>query len=159
DRAEPLQLGRMSDDDVRALLYQVRSKYEVLDARAYVDAIVDRSEGSPLYLRMLLEDLSEGRLTFGQIQALPQGVRAYFARILEFMEGEGRTHELPDVESSLRDKRETLEALVSQGHLSQEVADAELERTRVALEGRAGVKSIELLSLYCLAREPLSLPE
>jgi WD40 repeat protein len=159
DKAEHLKPGRLTDADVRALLFQVRSKYEVLESEAYVDAIVERSEGSPLYLRMLLEELSEGHLTFGQIEMLPRGVVAYFERILEFIEGEGRTREMPDAETLLRAKRETLEALVSQGILTEELVAIQMERERAGLEGRAGVKSIELLALYCLAKEPLVLEE
>ena len=158
DNAEHLELSRLTDADVRALLYQVRSKYEVVEASAYVDAIVERSEGSPLYLRMLLEDLAERRLTFGQIDILPRGVVAYFGRILAFIEGEGRTREMPEAEAMLRAKRETLDALVSDGLLTREHAEAQLEREHAALEGRAGIKSVELLALYCLVQAPLALP-
>ncbi|MFN8521690.1 MAG: NACHT domain-containing protein [Chloroflexota bacterium] len=183
DKAEHLVLDRLSDADVRALLYQVRSKYEVLDAPEYVEAVVVRSEGNSLYLRMLLDDLAEGRVTFGQsdllpfgrprtttrfpvdrhgfglVNPLPLGVVAYFERILGFIDGEGRTHELPDGARLLAAKRETLQALVAGGVIGQEQADAQIERERDALEGRAGVRSIDLLALYCLAREPLALAD
>ncbi|MFN3422989.1 MAG: hypothetical protein ACK40X_14845, partial [Armatimonadota bacterium] len=159
DKAEHLHLGRMTDADVRALLYQVKSKEEVLQNQAYVEAIVERSEGNPLYLRMLLEDIVEGRITFGDINQLPRGVIAYFGRILDFIEGEGRTRDMPDVEVILEAKRETLERLVRDGILTQEQVEEILDRERAALEGRAGVKSVELLSLYCLVKEPVSVEE
>jgi tetratricopeptide (TPR) repeat protein len=159
DKAERLELGKMTDNDVCALLSQVRSKYDVLDAPEYVEAIVERSEGSPLYLRMLLEDLSEGRITFGEIETLPKGVQAYFERILEYIEGEGRTREMPDIEPLLQAKRATLESLVEQGFLPQEQLEMQLERERAALQGKAGVKSVELLALFCLAKAPLTLKE
>jgi tetratricopeptide (TPR) repeat protein len=159
DKAAHLELGRMSDEEVRALLYQVRSKYEVLGREDYVQAVVQRSEGNPLYLRMLLEDIAEGRITFGEVEQLPRGVIAYFARILDFIEGEGRTREMPNVEALLEAKREILEALVAQGILTPEQMQAHLERERKALEGRAGVKSVELLALYCLAKEPIAVEQ
>jgi hypothetical protein len=157
DKAQRLDLDRLTDADVRALLFQVRSKYEVLEAHHYLDAIVERSEGSPLYLRMLLEDLAEGRLAFGEVEALPRGLVAYFERVLEFMELEGRSRDTLDAEPALRAKRETLDSLVAQGLLTKEQVSAQLERERAAMEGRAPVKAIELLALYCLAREPMPL--
>lgn len=159
DKAQHLFLSRLSDAEIRALLYQVRSKYEVLEREDYVQALVERSEGNPLYLRMLLEDIQEGRIPFGDIPTLPQGVIAYFERILEYIEGEGRMRDMPNIELLLQEKRKTLETLVQEGHITPEVAARYLERERVALEGRASVKSVELLALYCLAKEPLSLVE
>lgn len=159
DKAEWVEIGRMSDADVRALLFQVRSKYEVLEAGEYVDAIVERSAGSPLYLRMLVEDLEEGRLTFGQVESLPSGVIAYFERILRFIESEGHARELPDMEVLLQQTRKTLDAMVVKGRLTREEADEQLEQERAALEEEAGLKSVELLALYCLAKEPLALTE
>ena len=151
DKATWMELGKLSDADVRALLYQVRSKYDVLQAGEYVDAITRRSDGNPLYLRMLLEDLEEGRLTFGQIDILPTGLVAYFERTLDFIEREGRTHESPDVQALLRAKQETLEALVAQGILKQDDADAQLERERRAawkdrLESKASSYSLCIVS-------------
>lgn len=159
DKAEHLLLGRMTDEDVRALLYQVRSKYDVLERPEYVQAIVERSEGNPLYLRMLLEDMAEGRIAFGNIEQLPKGVIAYFERILEFIEGEGRTKDMPDVEVVLQAKREAWETLAAQGILKPEQVKEMVERERAALEGRAGVRSVALLALYCLAKEPISVNE
>ncbi len=120
---------------------------------------LERSEGSPLYLRMLLEDLSAGRITFGEIETLPQGVQAYFKRILDYIEHEGRTCEVPDIETILQVKRGTLESLVEQGILSQEQLETQLEHERAALQGKVGLKNIELLALFCIAKAPLSLKE
>jgi hypothetical protein len=157
DRCVQLEVGRLSDTDVRALLYQVRSKYVVLEAQQYLDAVLARSEGSPLYLRMLLEELVEGRRKFGDIDDLPRGVVAYFERILEFMESEGRTRDRPDADTLLRAKRETLETLAAQRILTAEQVQSQMDRERASLAEHAGLRSVELLALYCLAREPLAL--
>jgi hypothetical protein len=159
DKADRLEPGRLTDIEVRAILYQIWSKYEVLAAPDYVDAIVQRSEGSPLYLRMLVEDLIEGRMTFGEIATLPQGVTDYFKRVLTFIEQEGWSREQPDSAVLLQAKRESYAMLVSIGKLTQPEMDDLLAREQAALEGRAGLNSLDLLLLYCLAREPLTIRE
>lgn len=158
DKAVWLTLSPLSDKNIRALLYQVHSKYEVLDAEAYVDAIVKRSEGNPLYLRMLSEDLVEGHLTFGEIGALPQGIIAYYARILKFIERLGHAEEPLESERELKTKREILNSLVEQGLLTSSQAALQLDRKPTALGARTA-HGIELLALFCLVREPLSLIE
>jgi hypothetical protein len=74
DKAEHVVLGRLAADEVRAVLFGVHSKYEVLDSPGYVEVVVARSEGSPLYLRLLAEDLVEQRLPYGDTTTLPLGV-------------------------------------------------------------------------------------
>lgn len=159
DKAQHLHLSRLTDAEVRALLFQVHSKYDVLDRDDYVQAIVERSEGSPLYLKRLIDDLAEERIAFGQIDQLPQGVIAYFERTLEFIEREGRARETPDIETHLTIVRTTLENLQQQGILTAAQVEVQLQRERAALEGRAGVKSVALLALFCLAKAPISLDD
>lgn len=159
DKAAILQIGRMQDEDVRALLSEIHSKYDVLDSEEYIKTIVAHSEGSPLYLRMLLHDLNEERLIFGNSEILPVGVQAYFERILNYIECEGKNRELPDIERMLQAKRETLESLIAEGILTQAQVDAKMAQESAALEHKTGVKSIELLALLCIAKAPLSLSE
>ncbi len=86
----------------------------------------------------------------------------YWAQILgklDYIEHEGRTREMPDIETILQAKRGTLESLVEQGILTNEQLERPLERERAALQGKAGLKSIELLVLFCIAKAPLSLKE
>src|SRR5262249_22524082 len=116
-----------------------------------VEAIVRRSERSPLYLRMLCEDLAEHRLPFGEIERLPRGVVAYFERIIKSVEDEGRERDPPDPALRALEKTYAEEAT-----LAPEVTSF-LERARARLASEAGVRSIELLALYCMVLEPVSL--
>jgi hypothetical protein len=93
----PGGLPAMSTGDVRALLYQElgEQKYELLglDRRdaagnltnALVEAIVAKSEGLPLYVRFLVEDLLTGHFELtGRLKSkLPQGLSAYYEDLLE----------------------------------------------------------------------------
>src|SRR5262249_29999449 len=87
----------MGTGDVRALLYQQlgERKYDLLglDRRdeaggvtnPLVEAIVERSEGLPLYVRFLVEDLLTGHFELtGQLRRkLPQGLAAYYEDLLD----------------------------------------------------------------------------
>jgi hypothetical protein len=96
-------LPAMSSGDVRALLYQElgEQRYELLgldrrDAAGnvtnpLVEAIVAKSEGLPLYIRFLVEDLLTGHFELtgrpeltGRLKSkLPQGLAAYYEDLLE----------------------------------------------------------------------------
>ncbi len=69
-RAE-LEVPPMSADETRALLYQVLPKYAVVDRPDYVEGVVSRSAGLPLFLHLLAEDLRAGLLPSFVIDAIP----------------------------------------------------------------------------------------
>ncbi len=95
-RLFPGGLPPMSSSDVRAMLYQQlgEQKYELLglDRRdesgdvtnPLVEAIVARSEGLPLYVHFLVEDLLTGHfeLTKHLKSKLPQGLAAFYDDLL-----------------------------------------------------------------------------
>jgi tetratricopeptide (TPR) repeat protein len=49
----------------------------------FVEAVTRKSEGLPLYVRMVIEDLKAGRLTVWDEDKLPEGLVAYYDRLLE----------------------------------------------------------------------------
>jgi hypothetical protein len=49
----------------------------------FIDVLVHKSEGLPLYVRMVIEDLREGKWTLSDEDHLPDGLRAYFEQVLE----------------------------------------------------------------------------
>ncbi|WP_022836932.1 ATP-binding protein [Salisaeta longa] len=66
-----MTLGPMGTADVRAMLYDGVSKYDPDFTEAYVEAVAERSEGNPLYLKLLVEALFQGEMTVGDVSALP----------------------------------------------------------------------------------------
>lgn len=159
DKAVCLVLGRLSTDDIRALLFEVCNKYDVIDSPTYVSEIVDRSDGSPLYVRMLTEDLLEGRITFGNLNNLPHGVTAFFERILLRIENVGRSVDAISTEPQQHFLRYLLDQLVVECTITEEQASIILAKTPFLAREWNKRGSIALLVLFCIAKEPLSLAE
>jgi hypothetical protein len=91
----PGGLERMERDDIRAMLVEGagKLKYDLLkqdDERtgtpvnALVDAVVDRADGLPLYVRFVVEDVLAGHLAFDASLPgkLPRGLAAYYDDLL-----------------------------------------------------------------------------
>jgi hypothetical protein len=87
-------LAPLDEPAVRALLTTPLGhlKYELFardrqDQDAYrnrfVEVLTRKSQGLPLYVRMVIEDLREGKWSLQEEDRLPAGLTAYFDRILE----------------------------------------------------------------------------
>ena len=72
ERKTELNLGGLKSSDVRALLSEVVSKYEI--RTEYIEAVTKRSEGNPLYLKLLAKGLQEKDFKLNAIDALPDGM-------------------------------------------------------------------------------------
>jgi hypothetical protein len=89
------ELPPLAESSVRTLLEQEcgRLRYQLFDRdepdraggyrNGFLDELVRRSEGLPLYVRLVIEDLRAGRLTFRDEGELPKGLPDYFERILD----------------------------------------------------------------------------
>lgn len=62
----------------------------------FVETLAARSEGLPLYIRLVIDDLLAGRMTFRGEDSLPDGLREYFDRILS-------RHDVGDIPMMLTD--------------------------------------------------------
>jgi tetratricopeptide (TPR) repeat protein len=63
-------------------------KYELFkrdegERNRFVEAVTRKSEGLPLYVRMVIEDLKAGRLTVWDEEKLPEGLKGYYEKLLE----------------------------------------------------------------------------
>ena len=76
-----LQLQGLTEQEIRRLLFRVVSKYELEDR--HVKAIARVSAGNPLYIRMLAEDFTLGRLFLNEVDQLPLGIEGYFEKLLQ----------------------------------------------------------------------------
>jgi tetratricopeptide (TPR) repeat protein len=86
----PDGLPRLDEQAIRAMLIEhlERLKYELFkrddgERNRFIEAVADKSEGLPLYVRMVIEDLKAGRLTVWDEEKLPEGLVAYYDRLLE----------------------------------------------------------------------------
>ena len=92
---ENAEMPPLAERDVRALVAQEcdRLRYELFKRdepsansghrNPFIETLVERSEGLPLYIRLVIEDLAAGRLTFLDENKLPAKLQDYFERILE----------------------------------------------------------------------------
>ena len=78
DRVHQLVLGAMSADDVRSLLLAAGGAAAPLaDDTAWIAQVLRLSAGDPFYVKLLVDDVCEGRMQSEQIEAQPAGLDAY----------------------------------------------------------------------------------
>ena len=77
-----LLLEGLSKADIRALIYEVANKYEVERESAWIDAVQERSQGNPLYLRLLCNAIENGSIALNDVNALPKEIDEYYKAIL-----------------------------------------------------------------------------
>lgn len=82
-RAE-IELRGLGREDTRALLYAHVDKYRLDDA--WFDGVQTRSEGNPLYLRLLCQGLQDGVYRLGDALSLPADMRTLYTNALIDME-------------------------------------------------------------------------
>ena len=88
----------LTDGDLREILDKEcgRQIYELIardrpetppngNSNPFLEALVERSQGMPLYLRLVVQDIREGKLAFkvGEEKKLPRGLASYYERVLE----------------------------------------------------------------------------
>ncbi len=77
-----LELSGLSLEDIRALIYEVANKYELERESAWIDAVQKRSQGNPLYLKLLCAAIENGSIELNDIHALPEKIDEYYKAIL-----------------------------------------------------------------------------
>jgi len=88
------ELPPLTELDIRMLIEQECEgmRYELFEQdqqtkgeyrNHFLEELVKKSEGLPLYVRMVIEDLKERRLNFRDTEKLPQGLQNYFETLLE----------------------------------------------------------------------------
>ncbi len=125
----------------------------------FIQELVKRSDGLPLYLRLLVEDIRNGRLDFspGSEQRLPHGLEEYYDRIIEELGDDVKTL-MPVITSLLALAKEplsieTLIALLSDLKLvspekGQQLLKDALRRGRVMLRRAPTAKGVFGYELY-----------
>jgi hypothetical protein len=78
-----LELGGLGKEDIRALIYEVANKYDVERESAWIDAVQRRSQGNPLYLKLLCDAIEHGTIALNEIDALPEKIDEYYKAILQ----------------------------------------------------------------------------
>lgn len=74
-------LKGLESEDIRAILYEVVNKYELSDY--HVETIKEKSQGNPLYIKLLCMELEDGRLSLNNLNALPLRLEDFYKGIMK----------------------------------------------------------------------------
>jgi hypothetical protein len=140
----PDGLPTLNEQGIRAMLtaHLERLKYHLFardEAAAgtyrnrFIEVLVRKSEGLPLYIRMVIEDLRAGKWTLADEDKLPDGLSAYFEQLLERLRVSDMGTVLTPLFCLLAWAKEpvteaALKVLLSEHHLSQTAGWEELFR-------------------------------
>jgi hypothetical protein len=95
ENKEEITLNGLGSDVIRALLYDVVDKYAI--QKDYIDGILLKSQGNPLYLRLLLNSLAEKEKKVNDISSLPKGVYDFYQEILDRLNNSRSGADIDDV--------------------------------------------------------------
>ena len=97
-----LTLGAMTADDVRSLLCAAGGIATPLaDDPAWIAQVLRVSAGDPFYVKLLVEDVRDGRMRPEQIGAQPAGLDAYLKGWWEQVAAAVRAQDVRDLLGSL----------------------------------------------------------
>lgn len=85
ERKQERSLQGLKPEDIRALLSEVVSKYEIQSA--YIEAVAQKSQGNPLYLKMLTNGLAEKGFKLNAIDSLPANMQELYNTTLRHIQG------------------------------------------------------------------------
>jgi hypothetical protein len=77
-----LNLVGLSKSDIRAMIYKVSNKYDIERESKWIDLIEERSQGNPLYLNLLCNDIFYGIKNVNDKEGLPTNLSEFFREIL-----------------------------------------------------------------------------
>jgi len=80
---DKVELTGLGQADIRALIYEVSNKYEIDRESSWIAAVQQRSQGNPLYLKLLCDAIEQGSIALNDIQALPEKIDEYYKAILD----------------------------------------------------------------------------
>lgn len=77
------ELGGLKKEDIRSLIYEVGNKYELERESAWIDEVLNRSKGYPLYIKLLCVAIVNGSIALNDVDTLPKGIYEQYNRILD----------------------------------------------------------------------------
>ena len=77
-----IELSGLSKEDIRALIYEVANKYDLEKDSEWIEAVQKRSQGNPLYLKLLCDSIENGGIALNDVNALPSKIDEYYKAIL-----------------------------------------------------------------------------
>lgn len=82
EERDMLELGGLTNKDIRALLYQAVSKYDLDRGSPYIGQIQEKSQGNPLYIKLLCEALSKNELQLSDSTSFPKKIEDFYSEMI-----------------------------------------------------------------------------
>jgi hypothetical protein len=76
------ELKGLTKEDIRALIYEVGNKYDIERESKWIDAVLERTNGTPLYLKLLCDAIENGSISLNDINTIPKEINNYYEAIL-----------------------------------------------------------------------------
>ena len=107
-RTEELYISPISSSDIRAMLYEVVNKYSDQLTDKYIEVITQKSQGNPLYVKLLCEELFQGTQQLGNIEDLPKDLKNLYVDVIKRITENGNRQELYDLFLLLTESKSAL---------------------------------------------------
>jgi hypothetical protein len=85
ERRSEFTVQRLGKGEVRALLYDFVNKYKMTED--YLEQVIVKSQGNPLYLKLLCQGLEQGAYRLNDLKALPKEVADLYRDMLDRFSG------------------------------------------------------------------------
>lgn len=97
DGAGRVDLGPLSESDVRAILYDVVDKYDERLNDRFVRALAKRSDGNPLFLSLYAQELFDDPQRLGDVDRLPRNLSDTLSSAVDRVSDGGRNDDVLEV--------------------------------------------------------------
>ncbi len=158
DKAVHFTIGKLDANSIRAILSESANWRVVALREDLIEQVLDKSEGSPLYVCLLGKELDADNVEFTEavISKLPQGLSALYRRTLANIEQQITNAGPNRARDEFEAMRKIYRKLVTEGHLTE--SDCE---ERMALEEQQLQKNLlaplwSVLPLLAEAAEPIT---
>jgi hypothetical protein len=88
-----MRLDRLTEEHIRALLYDVANVCHPSFTREYVSEVIVRSAGNPLYLKLFCDELFQAGGVAGSIDKIPKELEELYLRTIDRLTDSGRNEE------------------------------------------------------------------
>ncbi len=80
ENRKSMTLGGLSVEDTRAFLYEYVDKYQLKNE--YIETLVEKSEGNPLFIKLICLGLERNEYTLNDTLAIPEGIAEIYEKTM-----------------------------------------------------------------------------
>lgn len=82
---QDMNLKKLSDEDIKGILYKSTNKYMLINNNHIVECISRRSQGEPLYLKLLIDAVLSNEINLENIDTIPKSINDMFEDIINII--------------------------------------------------------------------------